>query len=76
MGFNMSKTALVVSTRSVIVTTSNSKGLVDRLRAAANSKQVNELLAEGKKYRDASEKTRRRWKAVAERRLKELNGSK
>ncbi len=61
--------------RSVTVT-SNSKGLVDRLRAASNRKQVDELLAEGKKYQYASGKTRRRWKAVADRRLKELNGTK
>lgn len=56
--------------------TSNSKGLVDRLRMAKNRKQVDELLAEGEKYQYASGKTRRRWKAVAERRLKELNGVK
>jgi len=62
--------------RSVAVMTSNSKGLVDRLRSADNGKQVEELLAEGKKYREASDKTRRRWRAVADRRLKELNRSK
>jgi hypothetical protein len=43
---------------------------------AKNRKQVDELLAEGEKYQYASGKTRRRWKAVAERRLKELNGVK
>ena len=61
--------------RSVTVT-SNSKGLVDRLRAATDRKQVDALLAEGKKYQEASGKTRRRWKAVDDRRLKELNGTK
>jgi hypothetical protein len=47
-------------------------GLNDKLKLAATSTVVEKLMAEGHKYDLASPKTRRRWKYVAIRRLKEL----
>ena len=47
-------------------------GLVDKIRLATTVAVVENLLAEGNKYPDASPKTRRRWRSVATRRLKEL----
>lgn len=49
-------------------------GLNDKLTQAPSAKIIEDLLAEGAKYPDASPKTRRRWKSVATRRLKVLTG--
>ena len=59
-----------------MVTTSNTKGLVERLREAKSRTQIEELLAAGAKYEYASDRTRNRWKAVAELRLKELSSGR
>ncbi len=47
-------------------------GLNDKLKMAATPVVVEKLLLEGTGFKDASLKTQRRWKAVASRRLKEL----
>ena len=47
-------------------------GLVNKLQTATSSKQVESLLTEGNQYAYASPKTKRRWKYVAVRKLKEL----
>ena len=50
-------------------------GLNDKLKLAATPTVVENLLAEGRKYADASPKTQRRWKYVAIRRLKDIQAS-
>ena len=47
-------------------------GLNDKLKMAATSSVVEDILAEGAKFTTASPKTQRRWKSVAIRRLKEI----
>jgi len=47
-------------------------GLNDKLKAAATPVAIDKLLLESVELKDASPKTKRRWKYVAARRLKEL----
>jgi len=47
-------------------------GLVDKLKMASTATVVENLLADGTRFSDASEKTKRRWRYVATRRLKEI----
>ena len=51
-------------------------GLNDKLKLAATEKVVENLLQEGIGFKEASPKTKRRWKLVAVRRLKEIQASK
>ena len=51
-------------------------GLNDKLKLAATSDVVENLLQEGIGFKEASPKTKRRWKLVAVRRLKEIQASK
>lgn len=51
-------------------------GLNDKLKLAATSDVVENLLQEGIGFKEASPKTQRRWKSVAVRRLKEIQASK
>ena len=51
-------------------------GLIDRIRNAGTSKEVDELMKEGKGYESASSKTIRGWNRAAENRLKELGVTK
>ncbi len=51
-------------------------GLNDKLKLAATSDVVENLLQEGIGFKEASPKTKRRWKSVAVRRLKEIQASK
>lgn len=47
-------------------------GLVEKIKLAASVNVIETLLEEGKTYTAASPKTQRRWKYVAERRIKEI----
>jgi len=51
-------------------------GLKERIQAATSEKAVDTLLEEGKGYKDASEATKRRWKKIAEGKLKQLTKDK
>lgn len=51
-------------------------GLNDKLKLAATEKVVENLLLESIGFKEASPKTKRRWKLVAVRRLKEIQASK
>lgn len=51
-------------------------GLNDKLKLAATEKVVENLLQEGIGFKEASPKTKRRWRSVAVRRLKEIQASK
>ena len=50
----------------------NAIGLRQQICMADNSAQIEALLAKGKTYEFAMEKTRRAWKRAAARRLEEL----
>lgn len=43
----------------------NDIGLIDRIKAAKTSVEIDGLLAEGKTYKTASKKTQRKWMRVA-----------
>jgi hypothetical protein len=47
-------------------------GIVDKIKLAASVDVVEKLLQEGSKFDMVSDKTKRRWRSTAQRRLKEL----
>lgn len=51
---------------------SKKHGLRERIKEATTEKEVNALLASGKKFEFVSDRTCQSWKNTAQRRLKEL----
>jgi hypothetical protein len=50
-------------------------GIIDKLKLAATNKVVEELLVEGNSFSMASQKTRRKWRTVATKRVKEIQAT-
>ena len=50
----------------------NPVSLMDRIKQASDTAELNSLLSEGDRYQYASPKTRRRWEKAVDRRSKEL----
>lgn len=49
------------------------KSILDRIKAASNTGEIDDLLQEGRGFQQATDSTRRKWKRMADKRRTEVS---